>query len=175
MKRRTIAVLGTVVATLGVAPPAHADAVPFDVHYQAGPQALEAGVTRTEDTGLVGVCDREPFCTGIALRATASNVTAETESGTLTVRGYVCVFDVSPSCSVNGVAFTGLRFTEVVVDAPGGAIAPFPAEVEVCVWYVSPPESPDLCSPASFFTGEVRWSGEIGPPIGPPEDLGLSS
>lgn len=175
MKRHTFVLAVVAVSLLALAPAAHADAVPFDLHYELGEQSFEAGVTHAVDTGLIGLCDREPFCTGIRLTASTSNVTAETDSGTLTLRGYVCVRDTTLECSANGVPFTGVRLTDFFVDGPGGTADALPVDTQLCVWFGSSPETPDLCFPGTaLFGGDIDWDGAVVAPVGFPSDLGLS-
>jgi hypothetical protein len=122
---------------------------------------------------LIGVCDREPFCTGIRLAAATSNVTAETGAATLTLRGYVCVRDTSAACSITGIPFTGVMITAFDVDAPDGKVGPAPLDVELCAWFGSPPETPDMCFPPPMHD-ELTWDGSIADPVALPSDLGLS-
>jgi hypothetical protein len=133
MKKR-IGFVGAVVAVLsGIAPAAHASAVEFVAGYELGPQGGQAGAEGAEDTGFQGFCAKDA-CTGIQLSAVGSNLSGGTTSGRVTVRGYLCVLDSSAVCTRDGLPYTGVRFTETVVDTPEPYGDAVPVDVTVCTW-----------------------------------------
>ena len=159
---------------LAPAAAANAEAVPFDVTYRLGEQGLEAGVDKTHDTGFVGFCGREPVCTGFGIVVETSKGGAGTSSGNLTLRGYVCVFDMSPECSVDGAAFTGVRITERVVDLPEGSADASLANVSFCLWRNSFYDDPYTCN-LRTLPDEGAAMGDTGNVAAPvPQDLGAS-
>lgn len=134
MSRRIAVVAGTFALLLGAAPAAYAGAVPFDASYNLGSQGAETGAEVSHDTGFVGFCG-EDTCSGYRLAVATSSVGAGTSQGTVTLRGYLCVLDFSPSCSADpSVAFTGIRITEGVVDVPEAHADVVPVHVTVCRW-----------------------------------------
>lgn len=123
----------TAAAFLAAAPAAHATAVPFDVHYVIGEQELRAGVTYSEELPTIGTCG-EDTCTGVRATVGVSPVTAQIGWIQLTLRGWLCVTDASPSCSPDGVPFTGLRLTERVMTSSAGRADLIPIDVSFCLW-----------------------------------------
>lgn len=137
--RRLIGLTGGIVALLlSATPGAYAKAVPFDAAYQIDEQGFVTSVDYTEDTGMVGFCAKDA-CWGVRVIAGTSSVGAGTSRATVTLRGSICVLDTTSDCSVNGMAFTGIRFTESVVDVPEAHADAVPVFVSLCRWQGTAP------------------------------------
>lgn len=167
--RKGLIVAGIAGSIFGATPAAHATAVPFDVHYALGEQELEAGATYSEELPMIGACG-EDTCTGLRATAGVSPVSAEIGPIQLTLRGWLCIADGSPSCSPDGTPFTGVRLTERVLTAPEGRADLIPLDLSFCVWRGS--WSPNMCGDATTTGLEIHGGDDVQDPV--PQDLGAS-
>ncbi|MDQ3983035.1 MAG: hypothetical protein M3271_10195 [Actinomycetota bacterium] len=153
MKRFAV-VMAALATVVMLAPAAHAIKVPFGTSYVLdGQQGFLPG--QSQDTGLVGICDNAGLnCTGFRLVESTSDAHFATTDTTVTLRGWVCVFDNSAECSSTGIPFTGIRITERVVDLPE-AWASFSASVDLCTWVMAPQDDPTTCLPGPAAIDEV--------------------